>query len=86
MGKALTDLQKGANLVMPLSKSMPSVASGVVELRLRDSAGIYRVFYFKKSVKGILVFHAFIKKSQKTSLSEIALGKKRLLEVFNEEV
>lgn len=86
LGKALTDLQKGANLVMPLSKSMTSVASGVEELRLKDAAGIYRVFYFKKSLKGILVFHAFVKKTQKTPTREIEVGKRRLAEVINEEV
>jgi len=40
---------------------MPSVAVGVEELRIRDQAGIYRTFYFKKSKRGILILHAFVK-------------------------
>ena len=85
LGKALTDLQKGASLTMPLSKAMSTVAAGVEELRLKDAAGIYRVFYFKRSQKGILVFHAFVKKTQKTPAHEIEVGRKRLVEVLHEE-
>jgi phage-related protein len=43
-GKAIFDLQKGAKLAMPLSRPIPSVASGVEELRVRDRSGVYRVF------------------------------------------
>src|SRR5215510_14839580 len=77
LGKAIFDLQKGHTLGMPLSRPMPSVALGVEELRMRDRAGIYRTFYFTKSARGILVFHAFVKKTQKTSPQEVALGRKR---------
>jgi phage-related protein len=49
---------------------MPSVAPGVEELRIRDVGGIYRVFYYARTSAGILVFHAFVKKSQKTPQSE----------------
>lgn len=48
-GKAIFDLQKGNSLGMPLSRSMPDVALGVEELRVRNSGGIYRTFYYKKS-------------------------------------
>lgn len=65
---------------------MSSVANGVEELRLKDSAGIYRVFYFKKSVRGIFVFHAFVKKNQKTPTHEIEVGRRRLAEVSHEEI
>jgi len=44
LGKAIFDLQNGAVLAMPLSRSMPSVHAGVSELRIRDRSGIYRVF------------------------------------------
>lgn len=63
---------------------MSSVASGVEELRIKDAAGIYRVFYFTRSAKGIIVFHAFVKKSQKTPRNEIELGRKRLKEMLYE--
>lgn len=82
IGKAIFDLQKGEKLVMPLSRPMPSVGAGVGEIRVRDAAGIYRVFYYVKSVRGILVFHAFVKKGQKTPQYEIELGQKRLKELL----
>jgi phage-related protein len=80
LGKALLDLQKGNSLTMPLSKSMSSVALGVEELRIRDDSGAFRIFYFKKSSKGILIFHAFVKKTQQTPQKEIETGRKRFKE------
>jgi phage-related protein len=71
---------------MPLSRPMASVASGVEELRVKDESGIYRTFYYKKGKLGILIFHAFGKKSQKTPQHEIEIGQKRLREMLNEEV
>jgi phage-related protein len=85
LGQAILDLQHGARLGMPLSRPMPFVAAGVHELRARDAAGIYRAFYALKSLHGVLVFHAFVKKTQKTPKDEIELGKKRLREVLHEE-
>lgn len=82
LGKLLFDVQCGVNLTMPASRPMPSVAVGVEELRTKDASGIYRVFYFKKSAAGIVVFHAFTKKTQKTPLYEIELGRQRLREMF----
>lgn len=82
LGKLLFDIQCGVNLTMPASKPMPSVARGVEELRTKDASGIYRVFYFKKSATGILVFHAFTKKTQKTPHHEIELGQQRLREML----
>jgi hypothetical protein len=40
LGKAIFDLQNGEALGMPLSRSMPSVDTGVSELRIRDRSGI----------------------------------------------
>ena len=45
IGKAVFDLQRGEALGMPLSRPMPSIASGAAELRIRDKSGIYRAFY-----------------------------------------
>ncbi|MBI3249929.1 MAG: type II toxin-antitoxin system RelE/ParE family toxin [Deltaproteobacteria bacterium] len=86
LGKAILDLQKGHTLGMPLSRPMSSVALGVEELRIRDRAGIYRTFYYKKSARGVLIFHAFVKKTPKTPQHDIALGRKRLQEMLNEEI
>lgn len=63
---------------------MPSVAPGVEELRIRDRAGIYRAFYYARLPRGILVFHAFLKKSRATPGQELKLGAKRLKELLDE--
>lgn len=85
MGKAIYDLQCGESLGMPLSRTMPAVGGGVSELRFRDQSGIYRVFYYLKLAKGILVFHAFTKKAKRTPDQEIELGRRRLQELLHEE-
>lgn len=85
VGKAIFDLQRGERLAMPLSRPMRSVGVGVEEIRLKDQFGIYRVFCYLKSARGVLVFHAFMKKGQKTPRREIELGKKRLREVLYEK-
>jgi phage-related protein len=84
-GKFIFDLQKGAELSMPLSRPMSSVAAGVEELRVRDRSGAYRVFYYTKLTDSILIFHAFVKKTQKTPAHEMALAQKRLKEMLDEE-
>ena len=81
-GKAVFDLQKGERLQMPLSKSISSVATGVEELRLKDRSGAYRVFYYTRLENSILIFHAFVKKTQKTSRREIQKGMKYLKEMI----
>jgi phage-related protein len=85
LGKAIYDLQQGELLSMPLSRPMNSIAPGAAELRIRDRAGIYRVFYYVRSVRGIVIFHAFQKKDRKTPLQEIAMGRKRLKEILDEQ-
>ena len=67
---------------MPLSRPMPSVGAGAAELRVRDEAGIYRAFYVVRTAEAVVVFYAFVKKTQKTPEHEIALGKKRLEEMI----
>ena len=61
---------------------MPSVASVVEELRVRDRSGAYRVFYFTKMETAVLIFHAFEKKTAKTPPHEIELARKRLKEML----
>jgi phage-related protein len=81
IGEAILELQKGNRLTMPLSRSMRTVGPGVQELRVRDEAGIYRVFHLLRSERGVIVFHAFKKRTQKTPPQEIEIGKKRLREM-----
>ena len=85
LGKAIFDLQKGEKLGMPLSKPMKEVSVGVEELRVKDRSGVFRVFYYMKLLDRIVIFHAFVKKTQKTPKHEIDLGQKRLREVLNEK-
>ncbi len=63
---------------------MGTVGAGVFEIRLKDASGIFRVFYIIKVEYGILVFHSFKKKTQKTPVHEIASGQKRLREFLRE--
>jgi phage-related protein len=85
LGEALLKLQLGMRLGLPLSRPMSGVYAGVHELRLKDADGIYRAFYYTKSEKGILLFHAFAKKAQQTPRPEIELGNKRLMEMLSYE-
>lgn len=82
----LTKLQKHETVGYPDTKYMGIIGPGVFEIRLLGRDGIYRAFYVLKSEIGVLVFHAFKKKSQKTPKQEIETGKQRLkyfLETFN---
>lgn len=85
LGQALWDIQNGAKLTLPQSRPMPSVDKGVEELRVRGIDGIYRAFYYTKDERGILVFHAFGKKTQKTPDLEIELGRRRLRDMLYEK-
>lgn len=78
IGLLLLGLQHGENLGMPFSKAMPILGVGCHELRAKDSQGIYRAFYYAKVADKILVFHVFQKKTQKTSIKDIQLGKRNL--------
>lgn len=62
---------------------MPAVAAGVSELRVRGLDGVFRAFYFTTTAKGVLVFHAFAKKTQRTPPLEIELARKRLKELVD---
>lgn len=86
IGEALRDLQKGISLGLPISRPMPTVASGAHELRVRGKTTAIRVFYFVKLAEAIIVFHAFQKKTQKTPVHELAIGRQRLHEVLHGNV
>ncbi len=65
-------------------KPMQSIGSGVIEIRLKDADGIFRVIYTAKFADVIYVLHAFTKKTQKTPQSDITLAKTRLKELIKE--
>jgi phage-related protein len=83
LGKGLFRLQMGEQIGMPDARPMPTVASGVSELRVKGEDGILRVFYYTAAPEGVLVFHAFVKKTQRTPPLEIELARKRLKELLN---
>ena len=84
LGRALMALQLGYPLGMPVSRPMSMIAVGVDELRLREPDGNYRVFYYRKYPKGILVLRAFRKKTERTPQSEILLARRRLKEMLDD--
>lgn len=62
---------------------MPTVGSGVYELRVR-SEGAFRVFYVAKFTEAIYVLHAFEKKTRKTAGLDIEIGIKRYRRLLNQ--
>ena len=74
-------LSKGETLRMPTSRNLSSIERGLHELRLKDSSGIYRVFYCIKVGDAIYFLHAFQKKTQEIPKNELKIVLKRLREV-----
>jgi phage-related protein len=70
-------LETGANLTMPVSRPM-SGYPGLKELRMRDSRGIVRVFYYIQQGHQVFILHLFRKKTQKTPQNEIETALQRL--------
>ena len=71
-----------AHVMVGTDSDLASVGKGVAELRIKDASGEYRSFYFCKLDQEVIVFHAFMKKTQKTSQKDLDLGKKRLKEMI----
>ncbi len=70
--------QFGSDVREPYSKKL---TKNMYELRVRGEEEI-RIFYtFKNGI--IILFHAFVKKKQKTPLKELKLGLGKLKEVEN---
>jgi phage-related protein len=58
-------------------KPMPTVGSGVREIRVRESSGAFRCIYLATRPEGIYVLHCFQKKTQKTSQQDLDLAQRR---------
>ncbi|MBV9432050.1 MAG: type II toxin-antitoxin system RelE/ParE family toxin [Hyphomicrobiales bacterium] len=63
-------------------KPMPSIGRGVEEIRVWDDQGTYRVIYTAKMRDSVYVLHAFQKKTRTTTFREIAIARKRFLEIM----
>lgn len=70
--------------VGPAELGMPHVSPlghGLFEIRVKAKEGIGRAIFCTVKGKVVIVLNEFIKKTQKTPPSEIALAKKRMAEV-----
>lgn len=75
MGYQLEHVQEGVD---PDDwKPMPTVGSGVREIRIRESSGAFRCIYLATRPEGIYVLHCFQKKTRKTSQQDLHLAEKR---------
>jgi Phage-related protein len=74
LGEELLRVQNG---LMPVDfKPMKDVGKGAYEIGVRLD-GAWRVIYVAKFADAIYVLHAFEKKTQKTSQSDMELAKRR---------
>ncbi|MBY6230651.1 MULTISPECIES: type II toxin-antitoxin system RelE/ParE family toxin [Halomonas] len=79
-GYELDRVQKGK---MPDHyRPMPDIGRGVIEIKIREASGAYRVFYVASRGDAVYVLHCFQKKSQQTEKRDIELGKQRYRELF----
>ena len=78
---AINLLAAGQILAMPLSRNLSSIHPGLHELRLKDSGGQVRVFYFIKKGDAIYLLHAMRKKTQEIPKRDAEIILKRIREV-----
>lgn len=65
-------------------KPMPTVGTGVREVRVREANGAFRVIYVAKFHDAIYVLHCFQKTSQKTSKGDLDLATRRYKDLLKE--
>lgn len=65
-------------------KPMNTVGQGVKEIRIRDTAGAFRVIYVAKFSDAVYVLHCFQKKTTKTSKADLDLAAKRYRDLLRE--
>jgi phage-related protein len=85
LGSVLTRLQKGESIGMPDVRPTPDIGSQASEIRIPDRSGTYRALYAIRMESGILLFHAFQKKTLKTPEREKKTARRRL-EAFLKEL
>ncbi len=78
---ALSLLDSGKVLEMPLSRNLSSIRPGLHELRFRDKAGQVRVIYFIKKQVAIYLIHGFRKKTQEIPRKDLDIIVKRAKEI-----
>jgi phage-related protein len=82
-GFQLDRVQRGLE---PLDwKPMPTVGSGVREIRICDDSGAFRVLYVAKLADAVYVLHCFQKKTQATARRDLDLAARRYRELMKEQ-
>jgi phage-related protein len=61
-------------------RPMPSVGSGVAEIRIHTDVE-HRVLYVAKFAEGVYVLHAFEKRTQQTRRADLDLARRRLADL-----
>lgn len=78
---AVSLLEQGKVLSMPLSRNLSSIYHGLHELRFKDRGGQVRSLYFIKRGDAIYMVHAMKKKTQTIPKEDTELILRRLKEV-----
>jgi phage-related protein len=84
LGVVLMRLQRDETIGMPDVRRMASVSKSACEIRLQGKDGAYRTFFVLVQAHGVIVFHAFKKKTQKTPMKEMETARKRLKEILED--
>lgn len=63
---------------------MNTIGQGVQEVRIRDTAGVFRVIYIAKLPAAVYVLHCFQKKTRKTSKADLELATVRYRDLMQE--
>jgi phage-related protein len=66
-------------------KPMSSIGKGVMEIRVWDETGTFRIVYTARLADAVYVLHAFQKKTQDTAKHDIDLAKKRYNQLMKEK-
>ncbi len=78
---AVSLLEQGKVLSMPLSRNLSNIQQGLHELRFKDRGGQVRFFYCIKKRDAIYMVHAMKKKTQVIPKEDIGLILRRLKEI-----
>lgn len=73
--------QHGPSLGMPYTRAL---GEELFEIRARGKEGIARIFYCTVLRSKIVILHGFVKKTDKTPRRELAMARRRLREVQDE--
>lgn len=63
---------------------MPTVGSGVREIRIREQGGAFRVIYVVKLADHVYVLHCFQKRTHQTARTDLDLAVKRYKQIVAE--